>query len=269
MRSKLACLVIVAALAACNGKSSQSSGGPPSSLPAAGKGPQSGSRSTEPGNKVTVTGKVTETMDSGGYTYLRMEWSGKERWVAVPQAKVQVGDTVTVYNGVEMQTFTSKTLNRTFERILFGTLSQGAAGAMPPGHPPVAGSQPAGPAPAHPPVAPPPKIADLKVPKAAGADGRTVAAVFADAATLKDKPVVINAVVVKLNTGIMNKNWVHLQDGTGSAEKKDNDLVATTTDTVKVGDKVQVKGTVRQDKDFGFGYKYATLLEDAKLAPLK
>jgi hypothetical protein len=244
MRPKLACLVLVAAVAACDGKSTQQSGGPPTSLPADGRGPQSGGRPTGAGDKVAITGKVTETMDSGGYTYIRMDWSGKERWVAVPQAKVKVGDTVTLRDGVEMQTFTSKTLNRTFERILFGQLgAPGApasgpagAGAMPPGHPAVPASMPAGPAPVHPPVAPPVKISDLKVPKAAGPAGHTVAGVFADSVKLKDKPVVVNGVVVKINTGIMNKNWIHLQDGTGAAEKKDNDLVVTTTDVAKVGD---------------------------------
>jgi len=145
-------------------------------------------------------------------------------------------------------------------------------GQLPPGHPPVPGSLPAGAAgqmPQHPPVAPPATVADLRVPKAAGPEGRTVAGLFAGAAKLKDKPVLVHGVVVKVNSGIMNKNWVHLQDGTGSADKKDNDLVVTTTDTAKVGDKVKARGTVRTDKDFGFGYKYATMVEDAKVEALK
>jgi hypothetical protein len=278
MWSKLACLALVAALAACGSKSTEQPGGGQGPNPGDGKGPPLGAKAPVSDGKATFTGKVLETMDSGGYTYIRMDAAGRERWVAVPQATVKVGDTVTLHNGTEMQTFTSKTLNRTFERIMFGQLGAGPAsapagtGTLPPGHPAIPAGGTAGAdakAPQHPPVAPPAKIGDLKVPKAAGPTGHTVAGVFADSVKLKDKPVVVNGVVVKINTGIMNKNWIHLQDGTGTVEKKDNDLVFTTLDTVKVGDKVKASGTVRKDKDFGFGYKYATIVEDAKAEPLK
>ncbi|MBI5481068.1 MAG: nucleotide-binding protein [Deltaproteobacteria bacterium] len=278
MRSKLKCLVLVAALGACGCKTTGPTGGGPGPRPGDDQRPPSAGPPSGRGTKATVSGQVLETLDADGRTYLRIVWSGRERWVAVPTAKVKVGDVVSVHDGVELQTFTSKTLNRTFERILLGQLGPAPAsapagtGALPPGHPPVPASLPgeaAGKAPPHPPVAPPVKMADLKVPRATGPEGRTVAGVFADSARLKDKSVVVNGVVVKLNTGIMNRNWVHLGDGTGSADQKDHDLVVTTTDTVKVGDKVKVSGTVRKDKDFGFGYKYATMVEDAKVEPLK
>ena len=258
----LACLALVAALGACENKSKQAGGLP--------SGPGPGSQPGGPAAKATVNGKVLETFEADDRTYLRLERSGSERWVAVPRAQVKVGDRVTVSDASELLTFTSKTPPRTFERILFGKLGAGPASApagmdrLPPGHPPIPSTQPQ-----HPPVAPPAKIGDLKVPKATGAGAHTVAGVFADSAKLKDKPVVVNGVVVKINSGIMNKNWIHLEDGTGSADKKDNDLVFTTNDTVKVGDKIKASGTVRKDKDFGFGYKYSTIVEDAKLEPLK
>ena len=77
--------------------------------------------------------------------------------------------------------------------------------------------------------------------------------------------VTIHAKVVKYSPGIMGKNWVHLRDGTGSAEKNDHDLTVTTQDETKVGDVVTVKGTVQVDKDFGAGYAYPVIVEDAKL----
>lgn len=105
--------------------------------------------------------------------------------------------------------------------------------------------------------------ADAKVPKAGGPDARTVAEVNTRAAELKDKPVVIRARVVKYNPGIMGKNWVHLRDGSGSAIDHSNDILVTTQATTKVGDIVTVKGTVRTDRDFGAGYAYKVLVEDA------
>jgi cation transport ATPase len=68
---------------------------------------------------VAVSGKVVETMDSGGYTYVRVEKKGRKTWVAVPTTTVKVGDTVTFKPGMEMKDFESKTLKRTFDRIIF------------------------------------------------------------------------------------------------------------------------------------------------------
>ena len=85
-------------------------------------------------------------------------------------------------------------------------------------------------------------------------------------ASLKEKGVTVKGQVVKFSPGIMNRNWIHLQDGSGSADKKTNDITVTTQDDAKVGDVVTVKGTVRLDKDFGAGYAYPVIVEDAKLS---
>ncbi|HEY3356533.1 MAG TPA: nucleotide-binding protein [Polyangia bacterium] len=231
-----------------------------------------------------ISGKVLETMDAGGYTYMRIAGPGGEAWAAVPQTSVSVGQTVTLKDPMEMSQFQSKTLKRTFDRILFAQLDTAggapAAGggakpasqaAMPPGHPPLPGQEPAGAGsqPEHPRPAPPAMdVSKIKVPKAAGPDGRTVAEVNTGRAALKDKPVVVQGVVVKYNSGIMGKNWIHVRDGSGKAGSGDDDLTVTTQDTSSVGAKVRVRGTVRLDKDFGYGYKYATIVEGAKVEPL-
>ncbi len=101
--------------------------------------------------------------------------------------------------------------------------------------------------------------------KAAGPDAYTIAEVFGKRAKLHGKSAVIHATVVKVATGIMGKNWLHLQDGTGDAAKNTNDLVVTTEDTAEIGDVVTVKGTVFKDKDFGSGYKYSVILEKASI----
>lgn len=66
-----------------------------------------------------ITGKVVETMDSAGYTYIHLEKNGKKTWVATPQMKVKKGQTMSFRPGQEMQNFESKTLKRKFDRIIF------------------------------------------------------------------------------------------------------------------------------------------------------
>lgn len=68
-----------------------------------------------------VQGKIVETMNSGGYTYLNLDINGKKSWAAVPQTQVKVGDVVALNGGMVMQNFNSKTLGRTFPEIIFAS----------------------------------------------------------------------------------------------------------------------------------------------------
>jgi hypothetical protein len=111
----------------------------------------------------------------------------------------------------------------------------------------------------------PPAAAAMPVPKASGADARTVAEVVQGKAQLKDKTVLIRARVVKVNTGIMGKNWLHLQDGSGQAQDGSNDILVTSQDSAAVGDIVTARGTVRTDVTLGPGYAYAVLVEGASV----
>jgi hypothetical protein len=106
---------------------------------------------------------------------------------------------------------------------------------------------------------------DVKVPKAEGRDARTVAQVYAERLALKDKTVAVRGKVVKSSFGIMGRNWLHIRDGSGSREKKDDDLTVTTADAAAVGDVVLVRGVAHVDRDFGAGYAYPVVLEDAKI----
>ncbi len=93
---------------------------------------------------------------------------------------------------------------------------------------------------------------------------QTVAEIYAGQNDLLDTVVKVRGKVVKFSPQIMGKNWVHLQDGTDSAGT--NDLTVTTADTASVGDIVLVSGKITQNKDFGGGYKYDLIIEDAKVA---
>ncbi len=93
----------------------------------------------------------------------------------------------------------------------------------------------------------------------------TVAEVVGRRAELKDQIVLVRGKVVKYNSDIMGWNWLHLRDGSGSAVDESNDLVVTTEDEAKIGDVVTAIGIVRTDIDFGSGYTYNVLLEEATL----
>lgn len=123
----------------------------------------------------------------------------------------------------------------------------------------VAATQPQMPA-EHPAAAPAPEVDLTGIAKADG--GKTVAEVFAEKDALAGQPVTVRGKAVKVNAGIMGTNWVHVRDGSGADGT--NDLTVTTAATVpNVGDTVLVTGTVGLNKDFGMGYSYDVIVEDA------
>ena len=198
------------------------------------------------------SGKVVETMDGGGYTYVNLEKDGKKTWVAFSTLPTRVGDNLTFNGCMEMPNFQSKALNRKFDTILFcgePTVKPGASAAKlkdkkSPGS---TGAVAA--------------AGKIKVEKASGANAYTVAEIFAKRGALNGKQVVVKGQVVKVASGIMDKTWIHLQDGTGSEKQKTHDLVVTSKDSAEVGDVVTVSGTLAKDKDFGSGYKYNVIIE--------
>jgi hypothetical protein len=206
----------------------------------------------------TVKGTVLEVKDVESYSYLRLKTQDGETWAAVARAPLKKGAQVTIENATVMTNFESKSLKRTFPTIVFGNLAgAGGAAAMSDEMARAHGGAAKGAA----------EVGDVKVPKATGADARTVAEVVTKSAELKDKPVTIRGKVVKFNAGIMGKNWVHLRDGSGNSGDGSNDLLVTTMDNTQVGAVVVAKGMVRTDKDFGGGYAYKVLVEEAKLQP--
>lgn len=207
-----------------------------------------------------LSGKVLQTMNSGGYSYVHLEKNdGKKVWVAVGQTTIKTGDKISFKPGMEMANFESKSLKRKFDSIIF---SDGVASAS------SASGTAAKPADAK--QAPPGskgaavvKEAKISVPKATGANAYTVEGIFGNMAKLDKKQVTVKGKVVKVSSGIMGKNWIHIQDGTGSQAKANHDLVCTSDKTAEMGDVVTVTGTLAKDKDFGAGYKYNAIIENA------
>lgn len=228
--------------------------------------PSSAEKALEDAN--SLSGKVVETMDAGGYSYIFLEKNGTKTWVAVPRTKVTVGQEMSFQPAQEMVNFSSRSLNRTFERIFFSggpIVKQSAAEeeAVKSAHGGKSLAEVQGKAPAVAPKAP--VTENIKVEKAAGPNGYTVAELHEKKGALDKKKAVVRGKVVKVSSGIMGKTWVHLRDGSGDAAS--NNLVVTTQDVPSIGDVVTANGTIYKDKDFGSGYKYELIMEEASLKP--
>jgi hypothetical protein len=204
----------------------------------------------------SLTGEVLEVQDVDSYTYLRLKTKEGETWAAVNRAPVQKGAQVTIESPAVMTNFESKTLNRKFDKIVFGMLAGTGAGGAGKGGDLTA---------LHAGVAKPADAGDVKVAKATGANARTVAEIVTKSAELKDKTIVVRGKVVKFTPEVLGKNWVHLRDGSGSAADNTNDVLVTTKDQAKIGDVVLVTGVVHTDRDLGSGYSYKVLIEEATL----
>lgn len=194
---------------------------------------------------------VAEVVQSSQYTYLRVGENDREYWVAIAKRPVEVGETYYYDNALEMTNFTSKELNRTFDRIYFvqdfrsDADAAGMSATSP--HAAVAGG----------------RQTDISITPVEG--GVTVAELFSNRDTHAGKVRRIRGKVIKVNAGIMGRNWVHIQDGTAAAG--DYDLTVTTNDEVTVGSVVTFEGRITLNKDFGAGYVYAVIMEDARVLP--
>ena len=184
------------------------------------------------------TAKVLETLDSGGYTYIKVQEGSESYWIAMTQRPVATGDTIRYAEQGWMQDFRSKTLNRTFERILFASDALESAPVR----------EEAGP--------------DIMNSAYQQKGSLSIAELFADRERYAGQKVRVRARVTKTSAQIMKRNWVHLQDG--SRYRNADDLVFTTESALpKEGDVVVAEGVVATDRDFGYGYFYPVIVENA------
>ena len=201
-------------------------------------------------HKVTIE----EILQANAYTYLRVTEDDKEDWIAITKrSDFEVGQTIYYKDAMLMNNFHSQDLNRDFESVWFvQTVSPQPITANP-----MMGSQSP-----HSNVKP---EADESISIEPVAGGITIAQLFDNRADYDGKQVKIKGKVVKVNSGIMGRNWVHIQDGTG--DENNYDLTVTTNDNAQVGQIVVVEGYVTLNKDFGSGYKYDIILENSKVSP--
>lgn len=227
--------------------------------------------------EVPLSGKVLETMDGGGYTYINLQNGADKVWVAIPLMKVSVGQQLTLMPGFAMQNFNSKALNRKFDKVIFsGGISSAETVQLSPAaikmvHKNVPNATQNQAAAKEQPKATQPKpksskpAKNTRVDKAKGAGAYNIAEIHAQKKKLEKKQVVVRGRVTKVAERIMKRNWVHIQDGSGSKGKKTDELVVTSKQLPKEGDVVTVTGTLYNNLDFGSGYRYNVLIQDARL----
>jgi len=191
-----------------------------------------------------------EVIQTSNYTYIRISEDDRESWIAIAKREVKEGDSYYYEPGIEMNNFVSKELKRTFPSIVFvDKFSDQPIIAKITMADSLKGKQAATPK------------EDIKVEKAEG--GITIAELYASKESFAGKTIKIRGEVVKYSPDIMKTNWVHIQDGTRSGDSFD--LTITTNDVTKVGDVVTFEGTVTLKKDFGAGYYYEVIVENAKM----
>lgn len=205
------------------------------------------------------SGMVLETIDVDGYSYIRLDQEGQEIWLASSPLTISKGEIIRFSGEIVMKNFHSKTLDRTFPTILFvGDVQRMDAGSATLSRT----------------LATSPDVTDLHQNMAAKSvaatgpiavesleGGKTIAEIFEEHTLIEGQEVSLRAKVIKYSPEILGKNWITLQDGTGTAP--DNKLVVTSSWTVAVGDEVIVKGKVKNNVDIGAGYNYKVLLEEA------
>lgn len=195
---------------------------------------------------------IEEVIQVREYTYLKVKENNQSKWLSVPTMEASVGEQYFYKGGTVMKGFESKSLNRTFESILFlkeitknpNKTEVASIGSVEPTKI---------------------KPEDIQVAPVQG--GITLSELMNNKQKYEGKEVLISGIVMKYNEAIMNTNWIHIQDGSGGNEVLD--LTLTSTAKVRVGDTVVVKGVVTLNKDFGAGYKYDVIIENAKLTKVR
>jgi hypothetical protein len=198
---------------------------------------------------------ITEVVQTSNYTYLQVEENDKKFWIAVVRVEAKPGDSVYYTRSSEMKDFKSKELGRTFPSVFF--VDDPSNKLIRPDKP---ATQPLTPR----------KVeikrwTEVSITPPKGAI--TIADLYKNPGMYAGKTVTIRGMVVRYNEKIMNKNWVHIQDGTDFSDRFD--LTITTMDSLIVGNTATFKGVVALNKDFGSGYTYDVIVEQAKASDIK
>lgn len=190
---------------------------------------------------------VKEVEQVAAYTYLLVKGKGPEYWVAVPSMDASPGEKYQYQGGMIMEDFYSKDLDRTFEKVVFLEALFSEESASPHAGELTPGSQAV--------------IEKTKVSLEKVEGTVSIADIYENPGSFEGKVIQVRGEVTKFNEAIMERNWVHLQDGTEFEGKFD--LTVTSAESFEVGSVVTVEGVLALNLDFGYGYSYEVLLEAA------
>jgi gamma-glutamylcyclotransferase (GGCT)/AIG2-like uncharacterized protein YtfP len=199
----------------------------------------------------TNEGTVQKVLQTSVYTYCLIKVGTDTAWIAISKMPVEIGQTLYYNNGIEMKNFQSKELNRKFASLsLVQEVSTNPSADLQTGN---QNSQ----------QAIKPKIVRENISIKPLNGSISIAELYANKAKYEGKEIKVRGKVFKFNTNIMGKNWAHIQDGT--EDSGNFDLTVTTLDQVRLGDVVTFEGKITLKKDFGAGYFYPVIMEDAKV----
>ena len=187
---------------------------------------------------------IKEIIHAGGYTYLRAIENGKEEWLAIVKSEVMVGKYYTYEDAAPMKNFKSRELERTFEEVLF------VAKLTPKDEMNLGKDKKR-------------QSADKKANSLSEKGIVSLSDLYKFRESFAGKTIQIKGEVTRYSSNILGKNWIHLEDG--SIQKGQKDIVITIDEEVKVGDKITVEGPITINRDFGSGYKFDVMMENAKI----
>lgn len=202
-------------------------------------------------HQFTNNGVVQEVIQTSGYTYVQVKSGSQTDWLAVNKMPVAKGETLYYDNGIGMSNFHSRALNRTFTKLM---LVQDASTSP---ESTISSSEAMGMSPIR------PKITKEKIDVKPQNGSITIAGLYTNKNKYDGKVIKVRGEVTRYNPDIMDRNWVHIQDGTKSGSNFD--LAITTPDRVRVGDVVTFEGKITLNKDFGAGYFYSVIMQNAKV----
>ncbi len=204
-------------------------------------------------------GTVQEAISVSSYSYLRLATEAGDQWVAVLKEDFSPGDTIDFEINLVMRDFKSKELERSFDLIYFGQRQAKHPANGNSGPTPNAGTQ-----------EPKQKVQQKVAPFQPSSDLQSIADLFQHADELVEQEVRFQGEVVKLTQGVMGTNFLHVQDGSGSAETKNNDIVVLVKNNPpSIGSRTQFKATLKRDIDYGSGYRFPVLLADGEVLAKK
>lgn len=189
--------------------------------------------------------KVEEVLNTEKYTFLNVIEDEDLFWIAIPRKEVEVGGTYYYKGGLLKKHFHSKEFDKVFETIYLvsDVIPVNADGTFVVEAPDQSTQQEV--------------TQSIEVKPAKGAI--TLSELFSNPSKYQGKTVKITGKCVKVNPMIMDRNWVHIHDSSGD----DHDLTVTTSENIILGTVVSLEGVIALNKDFGAGYRYDIILEDA------
>ncbi len=201
---------------------------------------------------------VQEVLQVESYTYLNVLEEGAKKWLAVPKMEANLGEVYYIQDGMELHDFESKELERKFDTVYFlryimrDNLVDPERGLKDPTDPENQIEEKESKL---------PTLDRIELSLDGIEGGIQIGELFENKQQYAGKIVRIKGEVTKFSPQIMAKNWVHFQDGTEFEGAYD--LMITTQESVSVGDVVVFEGLITLDKDFGAGYKYKIIMEEA------